>query len=125
MRGVVSLGIVLAIGLAALPASGAAPRVAAATYQPPPLPELDAAQTRGRDFAARRCGGCHNVGLDDGPPYEGPAFRVLAVRYGPAALERRFSEVSAHGFERMPPTSFTRAEAADLAAYFESLQPAR
>lgn len=99
----------------------AAPPVAAA-YAPPPLPELDAAQARGRDFAARRCSGCHNVGLDDGPPYEAPAFRKVATRYDAAALQQRFAQVSQHGFDRMPPVGFTPAEAGDLVAYFKSLR---
>lgn len=88
----------------------------------PPLPRLDAAQQRGRDFALRRCSACHTVGLDDGGAQEGPAFAKLARRYNPISLERRFAEVSDHGFERMPPVSFTRAEAADLIAYLDALQ---
>ena len=70
----------------------------------------------------RRCAGCHTVGLDDGGAQEGPAFYKLARRYNPISLERRFAEVSAHGFDRMPAIPFTRDEAADLLAYFDSLQ---
>ena len=32
-----------------------------------------------------------------------------------------FAAVSAHGFDRMPPVSFTKSEAEDLVAYFDSL----
>jgi mono/diheme cytochrome c family protein len=88
----------------------------------PPLPRLDPQQQRGHDFAVRRCAGCHTVGLDDGGAGEGPAFYKLARRYNPISLERRFAEVSAHGFDRMPPVQFTRSEAADLIAYFDALQ---
>jgi len=88
----------------------------------PPLPKLDPAQQRGHDFAVRRCAGCHTVGLDDGGAQDGPSFRKLSRRYNPISLERRFAEVSAHGFDRMPAISFTRSEAEDLVAYFETLQ---
>lgn len=88
----------------------------------PPLPRLDPVQQRGHDFAVRRCAGCHTVGLDDGGAQEGPAFYRLARRYNPISLERRFNEVAAHGFDRMPAIPFTRSEAADLIAYFETLQ---
>lgn len=86
------------------------------------LPKLDAQQQRGRDFAVRRCAGCHTVGLDDGGAQEGPAFYRLARRYNSLSLERRFAEVSAHGFDRMPSIPFTASEAADLIAYFDTLQ---
>lgn len=75
-------------------------------------------------FATKRCGGCHNVGPDDGPPYEGPAFRKLAGRYGGASMAQRFAQVSAHGFDSMPPVTFSPKEADDLRAYVESLNSA-
>ena len=87
----------------------------------PPTAKLDAAQQRGRDFAVRRCSGCHTVGLDDGGAGDGPTFRKLARRYNPISLERRFAAVSQHGFDRMPPVEFTRSEAEDLIAYVNSL----
>lgn len=88
----------------------------------PPLPALDAQQQRGRTFAIRRCAGCHTVGLDDGGAQEGPAFYKLARRYNAISLERRFAEVSAHGFDGMPAVPFSTSEAQDLIAYFETLQ---
>lgn len=88
----------------------------------PPLPKLDAQQQRGHDFAVRRCAGCHTVGLDDGGAQDGPPFTRLARRYNPISLEHRFAEVSAHGFDRMPAIPFTASEAADLIAYFDTLQ---
>jgi mono/diheme cytochrome c family protein len=88
----------------------------------PPLPTLDVQQQRGHDFAVRRCAGCHTVGLDDGGAADGPAFYRLARRYNPISLERRFAEVSVHGFDRMPAIPFTAGEAADLIAYFDTLQ---
>lgn len=86
-----------------------------------PLAGLSPAQQRGRDFAVRRCSGCHTVGPDDGGAGDGPSFRSLASRYNPISLERRFAAVSAHGFDRMPPVEFTRAEAEDLIAYLATL----
>jgi len=103
--------------LAACATAPAAPDWSA--VQPPP--KLSPAQQRGHDFAVRRCSGCHTVGLDDGGAGEGPAFSRLVRRYNPISLERRFAEVSAHGFDRMPPVEFTHAEAEDLIAYFDSL----
>jgi mono/diheme cytochrome c family protein len=85
-------------------------------------PRLDAAQQRGHDLAVRRCSGCHTIGLDDGGAGDGPAFTKLARRYNPISLERRFAQVSAHGFDRMPPVEFTQGEAQDLIAYFDTLQ---
>ena len=108
-----------------LAAAGVALAGCAGVPAPPPvasLPALDAEQARGRDFAVRRCSGCHTIGLDDGGAQDGPAFRTLARRYNPISLERRFAEVSAHGVDRMPPVEFTRDEAAALIAYFETLQ---
>lgn len=98
----------------------------AAAPKPPPaaaaaLPRLDESQERGRAFAVRRCSGCHTVGMDDGGATDGPPFRALARRYNALSLAHRFSEVSAHGFDRMPPVSFTPSESADLVAYLGSL----
>lgn len=109
------------LGLAAC-ASPVATPVGQTWSNVPALPKLDAQQQRGRDFAVRRCAGCHTVGLDDGGAQEGPAFYRLARRYNSLSLERRFAEVSAHGFDRMPSIPFTASEAADLIAYFDTLQ---
>ncbi len=86
-----------------------------------PSPEFDLARQRGHDFAVSRCSGCHTVGLDDGGASEGPTFRTLAKRYSAIELEHRFAEVSAHGFDRMPPVTISRREAEDLIAYLNSL----
>jgi len=109
---------VATLGLTACANATAAPdRAAVAT-----LPKLAPAEQRGHDLAVRRCSGCHTVGLDGGGATEGPAFYSLARSYNPISLERRFAEVSAHGFDRMPPVQFTRSEAEDLIAYFYTLQ---
>jgi len=114
----VKLSLVCAVALAAC-ATAPPP---ADWSSAPPLPRLDATQQRGHAFALRRCSGCHTVGLDDGGAQDGPAFYKLARRYNPISLERRFSEISAHGFDRMPAIPLTHAEAEDLLAYFDSLQ---
>ena len=112
-----------AVGLALAACASTPARLATPNWPGvPPLPTLDPQQQRGHDFAVRRCAGCHTVGLGDGGAQDGPAFSKLARRYNPISLERRFAEVSAHGFDRMPAIPFTRSEAADLLAYFDSLQ---
>ncbi|MFZ5718233.1 MAG: c-type cytochrome [Pseudomonadota bacterium] len=83
---------------------------------------LDPAAERGQAFAARRCAGCHTVGLDDGGAGEGPSFRALAMRYNPLSLQKRFAEISQHGSGAMPPVTFTVSEAEDLIAYFATLE---
>lgn len=110
-----------ALLLAACATSPSGPPPAAGLSSVPPLPTLDPAQQRGHDFAVRRCAGCHTIGLDDGGAREGPAFYKLARRYNALQLERRFAEVAQHGFDRMPSVPFTRSEAEDLVAYFDSL----
>jgi len=115
--------ILLAAGLAlAACAATPAPPPGPDWSSVPPLPTLDPQQERGYAFALRRCAGCHTVGLDDGGAQDGPAFYRLARRYNPISLERRFAEVSAHGFDRMPAIPFTADEARDLIAYFDTLQ---
>jgi mono/diheme cytochrome c family protein len=99
-----------------------------ATAAPPQRPAaglapLTPAEQRGHDFAQRRCAGCHAIGEDDGGAAEGPPFRTLALRYNALSLRGRFAEVSAHGFDRMPPVSFSQAEADDLTAYLGTLRP--
>ncbi|PZQ63918.1 MAG: cytochrome C [Phenylobacterium zucineum] len=85
------------------------------------MARLDPAAERGQAFAARRCGGCHTIGQDDGGAAEGPRFRDLARRYNALSLQKRFAEVSQHGTGMMPPVTFGTAEAEDLLAYFASL----
>lgn len=87
-----------------------------------PASGLDPAAERGQAFAARRCAGCHTVGLDDGGAGEGPSFRAMATRSNPLSLQRRFAEVSQHGTGAMPPVTFTVSEAEDLLAYFATLE---
>lgn len=84
---------------------------------------LDPAAARGQAFAARRCGGCHTIGMDDGGAAEGPRFRDLSMRYNALSLQKRFAEVSQHGSGMMPPVTFTASEAEDLIAYFGTLHP--
>jgi mono/diheme cytochrome c family protein len=112
----------IALWLAAAALSGCATGAPPAPASLVGAPRLDPAAERGRDFARLRCAGCHEVGQDDGGAAEGPAFRTLALRYNALALQRRFAEVSAHGFDRMPPVSFTRSQADDLAAYLGTLR---
>ncbi len=113
------MGLLALTGCATARPHAAAPSAAASSV--PPLPTLDPAQQRGLAFAVQRCAGCHTVGLDDGGAQDGPAFYKLSRRYNALQLERRFAEVSAHGFDRMPAIPFTSGQAQDLVAYFDSL----
>lgn len=116
-----ALRLLVCAGAAALLSACATGPAGADWSAVPALPRLDPAQQRGHDMAVRRCSGCHTVGLDDGGAQEGPSFRKLALRYNPISLERRFAEVSDHGFDRMPAIPISRAEAEDLVAYLNSL----
>lgn len=98
-------------------ASTAGPHGPAAAHGP----RLDPAVQRGHDIAQRRCAGCHEIGEDEGGATEGPPFRTLAMRYNSLSLQHRFAEISAHGFDRMPPVSFTKSQADDLVAYLGTL----
>ncbi|ODT89848.1 c-type cytochrome [Phenylobacterium sp. SCN 70-31] len=109
--GLFALGLPL-LGVGACATTPAAPAVAG----------LDPAAERGAAFAARRCAGCHTVGLDDGGAQDGPSFRDLARRYNAVSLQKRFTEVAEHGFDRMPPVSFTVSEAEDLIAYLQTMR---
>ncbi|HKR89964.1 MAG TPA: cytochrome c [Phenylobacterium sp.] len=120
MRPRATLAVVLA---AAIGLGAAAPIAAAGSGHQLSASRLEPAAQRGEAFARRRCGGCHNVSADDGPPYEGPAFRRLVDRYDPAQLSIRFAQVSAHGVDRMPPITFSQDERADLLAYVRTLRP--
>lgn len=82
---------------------------------------LNVAEERGREFAYRRCSGCHDVSPDGRQTERGPPFKALARLYNPLSLERRFAEVSVHGSDSMPAVRFTHAEAEDLVAYVDTL----
>ncbi|WP_165844070.1 c-type cytochrome [Phenylobacterium kunshanense] len=101
----------LALGLSAC-AGGSTPGAA----------RFDPAAERGQAFAARRCAGCHTIGLDDGGSADGPRFRDLSRRYNALSLQKRFAEISQHGAGMMPPITFSTAEAEDLLAYFATLE---
>lgn len=103
----------VALGLSAC-AGGSLPGAGAA--------RLDPAAERGQALAARRCAGCHTVGMDDGGAVEGPRFRDLSRRYNALSLQKRFAEISQHGAGMMPPITFSTAEAEDLLAYFATLE---
>lgn len=119
--------LALVLGLSVVTSSCATPPgterpIPSETPGLPALPRLTAAQQRGQSLAFQRCAGCHTVGFDDGGAPDGPAFAQLARRYNAIALERRFAEVAAHGYDRMPPVPFTREQAEDLVAYLDALR---
>ncbi|WP_374470033.1 cytochrome c [Phenylobacterium sp.] len=80
------------------------------------------AAERGAQFAWRACNGCHAVGPEGGARNgAAPAFRDLRLRFTSLQLERRLAEISRNGHYEMPPVFISREEAADIAAYVESL----
>lgn len=93
----------------------------AASGSAPPAGGPDPAVERGQAFAARRCAGCHEVGLDDRDGTSGPRFRSLRMRFNALSLQRRFDQISQHGSGEMPPIHISQSEAEDLVAYIESL----
>ncbi|MDE2486165.1 MAG: cytochrome c [Alphaproteobacteria bacterium] len=93
--------------LAAAPAETSAPRPGVA---------------HGARVAQRQCAGCHAVGSAGRSPNSGaPTFRDLSQRYSPLALEESLKRVSTQGHFEMRARSISSSEAADLAAYIESL----
>lgn len=77
---------------------------------------------RGERFARANCSGCHNVGLDDGEPYDAPTFRKLAQRLHGQDLTDRFTTISEHGSGEMPPIAIPSHNVDDLIAYFDRLR---
>jgi mono/diheme cytochrome c family protein len=117
------------VTILALAAAAAAIGGCAGGPVPVPAPGASAARAqvadmrvvRGHAFAGQRCAGCHTIGLDDGGAGDAPPFRTLSMRYNAIALEHRFAEISAHGYDRMPAIALTPGEAEDLIAYLDSL----
>ena len=77
---------------------------------------------RGERFARANCSGCHNVSLDDGAPYDAPAFRRLAENFESRQLLNRFATISEHGEGAMPPIAIPNQDIDDLVAYFDHLR---
>lgn len=82
------------------------------------------APRRGRVFADRECGRCHQVGRAGESPYPGaPTFSSIRMRYTGPALERELQAIEDVGHFRMPALSTVPADRRDLIAYIESLTP--
>ncbi len=76
----------------------------------------------GRALAERWCAGCHVVGTaPQSAASDAPTFAAIAARDGDvSAAWLAFRLLNPH--PQMPQVSLTRAEAADLAAYFATLK---
>lgn len=90
----------------------------AAFAEPVELPGVD----HGREVAERDCGMCHAVAPQGrSPNAAAPAFRDLAVRYNPIALERKLRTIGKQGHFEMRPPPVSEADVPDLAAYIGTL----
>lgn len=105
----------LAAAAAGLAILAGAPATASA-----PLPGVD----HGARVAERQCSGCHAIGaMGRSRNLAAPPFRGLARRYSSLSLEQALKRVSTQGHFEMRPRAISQADAADLAAYIESLSP--
>lgn len=89
-------------------------------------PRLSQNAAWGRTLAAWRCSPCHAIGEETTSPNpRAPRFFDLVQRFSPAGLERRLTAFAGDRHDVMPPRELTTDEALFIAAYIESLRPAR
>ncbi|MBS0332915.1 MAG: cytochrome c [Proteobacteria bacterium] len=80
------------------------------------------AADRGGQLADRACAACHATGLKGPSPNgDAPPFRALRLRYNSIALERRLEQLPQSGHPPMPLPPLSQDDAADLAAYIQTL----
>ena len=102
-------------------AAAAVSLFAAGATGPVGLPGVDS----GAHIAQMRCAACHAVGPQGASPRLGaPPFGAIRMRYNSLSLERELARISKQGHYDMRPLAINPDEAADLAAYIESLGPA-
>lgn len=98
----------------------AAQACASAPKSPGPLA---AAQARGHALAVEVCAQCHAVeATGQSPDRRAPLFRTLSGEYVPLTLQRRLTEIAETGHYAMPAVKVDSDQAADLAAYINSLK---
>jgi mono/diheme cytochrome c family protein len=85
---------------------------------------LPPAAASGERIASARCASCHAIGLNSrSPKVHAPTFDEIRLEYNGPALERKLAKISKEGHRSMKPLAISSHEAADLAAYVESLRP--
>ncbi|MFL5297925.1 MAG: c-type cytochrome [Phenylobacterium sp.] len=96
---------------------GAALALLAPSAQPPQV-------ASGARIAETRCAVCHAIGLKSESPKVGaPSFDEIRLEYNEPSLERKLLHIAKHGHRSMKPLAISPHEAADIAAYVESLRP--
>ena len=96
---------------------GAVLALLAPSAQPP-------AVVSGAQIAKTRCATCHAIGLSAESPKPGaPTFDEIRLEYNAPSLERKLGHIAKHGHRSMKPLAISPHEAADIAAYVESLRP--
>jgi mono/diheme cytochrome c family protein len=82
----------------------------------------DPAAERGERIAARECALCHAIDKSSPSPRpSAPPFREIRLRYTAISLSREFVTIGQVGHYQMPPTSISRSDGEDLAAFIENL----
>ena len=80
------------------------------------------AVARGAAFAQTNCARCHEVGLSGvSPDRRAPPFHALSGQYVGVSLEQKFQAIADLGHYAMRTLRIGPDEAADMAAYMDSL----
>lgn len=99
---------------------------ACATVPEAPATATEQALLHGRALVQRHCAGCHNPNAQGPSAYRpAPPFRELVARHSPESLKAAVLAAPVTPHYGMPAMILTRTEAADIAAYVETLDPAR
>ena len=116
--GLMRMGLMRAVPLAALIAGALVAATAARAEDPDP------AIARGRAFAEQHCGSCHAVGPSgESPLAEAPPFRALHERYPVEHLTETLAEGMRTGHPAMPQLdALDTDQIDDLIAYLKSLE---
>jgi mono/diheme cytochrome c family protein len=83
-----------------------------------------AAVQAGEKIAEARCASCHAIGLKArSPKVQAPTFDDIRLEYNAPYLEKKLADIAKRGHRSMPAIPISPQEAADIAAYVESLRP--
>jgi mono/diheme cytochrome c family protein len=85
---------------------------------------LPPAVQSGEQIAQKRCASCHAIGLQArSPKVHAPTFDEIRLEYNAPYLEKKLADIAKRGHRSMPAIPISPKEAADIAAYVESLRP--
>ncbi len=73
----------------------------------------------------RNCADCHAINTGQSPNGGAPAFAIIRLRTNELSLEWRLAQLSRKGHFEMPPRSISDDEIKDVAAYLQTVEPAR